>query len=150
MKDFIREKLLEAIKSRHWDVDSYTNRILASDLIPLLGYSAKSEIDSRISFVRNLEFDTKNPKKLGIWLYDSNVTIKHPPFSPRDKGKYLLAIVNGNTMVTMYWKHIKEGVYDYSINYDDLVRFSNSNFYDGKNNPISVENIKFWYDLGKP
>jgi len=144
MKDFIRQRLLEAIKSTHWIKDSYPTRILNSTFSEL-GDEAKSEVDKRIKFIESLEFSEQKPQKIGIWVYKAPVEIKHPPFEKRDKGYLLLAIVNNNNMTTLYWKHKKEGEYDFSIDYDDLVRFSESEYYDSQNNPITIANIKKWY-----
>jgi hypothetical protein len=70
--------------------------------------------------------------------------ILHPPFTERDKGRYLLAIVNNNNMTTLYWKHKFEGQYDYDITYNELVEFSGSEYYDENAKPISIKNLMAW------
>lgn len=142
MIDFIRKRLIEAIKSRHWEGESYPNRIMKSTFGDL-GSEAKKTVDDRIEFLESLEFDN-NGDKIGIWLYNTPVPVTHPPFSPRDKGSHLLAIMNDNIMTTLYWKHKYEGQYDLDINYKDLVDFSKSEFYDPQKMPINIKNIKTW------
>lgn len=143
MKDFIRLRLLEAIKSKHWTIDSYPNRIEDSTFKDL-GPEAKAEVDNRIKFIESLEFDESGNQKIGIWVYDANKMILHPPFTERDKGRYLLAIINNNNMTTLYWKHKFEGQYDYDITYNELVEFSNSEYYDKNTKPISIKNLVTW------
>ena len=143
MKDFIRLKLLEAIRSRHWVNDSYPTRIEKSTFKDL-GPEAKAEVDNRIEFISTLEFDKSAPQKIGIWVYDANKMILHPPFTERDKGRYLLAIINNDDMTTLYWKHKFEGQYDYDIIYKDLVEFSNSEYYDKDTKPVSIKNLIAW------
>jgi hypothetical protein len=147
MKDFIRLKLLEAIKTKHWKVDSYPNRIEDSTFKDL-GEEAKAEVDNRLKFIENLEFN-QDGEKLGIWVYDANKLILHPPFTERDKGRYLLVIIKDNHMVTLYWKHKIEGQYDYDITYDELVEFSNSEYYDKETKPVSIKNLKVWKNSNK-
>ncbi len=142
MIDFIRKRLIEAIKSRHWEGESYPNRIMKSTFGDL-GSEAKKTVDDRIEFLESLEFDN-NGDKIGIWLYNAPVPVTHPPFTPRDKGSHLLAIMNDNIMTTLYWKHKYEGQYDLDINYKDLVDFSESEFYDPQKMPINIKNIKTW------
>ena len=148
MKDFIRLRLLEAIKSNHWKVDSYPNRIEDSTFKDL-GEEAKTEVDNRIKFIESLEFDESGSQKIGIWVYDANKMILHPPFTERDKGRYLLAIINNNNMTTLYWKHKFEGQYDYDITYNDLVEFSISEYYDKETKPVSIKNLKAWKNSKK-
>lgn len=148
MKDFIRLRLLEAIKSKHWTVDSYPNRIEDSTFKDL-GSEAKSEVDNRIKFIESLEFDQSGTQKIGIWVYDANKMILHPPFTERDKGRYLLAIINNNNMTTLYWKHKFEGQYDYDITYNDLVEFSKSEYYNKDTKPVSIKNLKTWKNSKK-
>jgi hypothetical protein len=143
MKDFIRLRLLEAFKSDHWVNDSYPTRIEDSTFKDL-GPEAKVEVDNRIEFIKSLEFDKSNQQKIGIWLYDANKMILHPPFTHRDKGRYLLAIINNNNMTTLYWKHKFEGQYDYDITYAELVEFSNSEYYDKDTKPVSIKNLTAW------
>jgi len=143
MKDFIRLRLLEAIKSKHWTLDSYPNRIENSTFKDL-GEEAKSEVDNRIKFIESLEFDQSGSQKIGIWVYDANKMILHPPFTERDKGRYLLAIINDNNMTTLYWKHKFEGQYDYDITYAELVEFSESEYYNKETKPVSIKNLKLW------
>ena len=142
MKAFIRQRLIEAIKSRHWIDDSYPTRIWDSNFDDL-DDSHKKELTKRIRFVESLEFE-KGRDKIGIWLYESPVLIKHKPYGPRDKGTHLLAIINGNTMTTMYWKHVKEGDYGLDIDFDELVEFSQSEFYDKQTMPISIGTIEMF------
>jgi hypothetical protein len=143
MKDFIRLRLLEAIKSKHWTLDSYPNRIENSTFKDL-GEEAKAEVDNRIKFIESLEFDQSGSQKIGIWVYDANKMILHPPFTERDKGRYLLAIINDNNMTTLYWKHKFEGQYDYDITYAELVEFSESEYYNKETKPVSIKNLKLW------
>jgi hypothetical protein len=148
MKDFIRLRLLEAIKSNHWKVDSYPNRIEDSTFKDL-GEKAKAELDNRIKFIEKLEFDESGSQKIGIWLYDANKTIYYPPFpkineKTKNKGRYLLAIINDNNMTTLYWKHKFEGQYDYDITYDELVEFSESEYYNKETKPVSIKNLRLW------
>ena len=143
MKDFIRLRLLEAIKSNHWKVDSYPNRIEDSTFKDL-GEEAKAEVDNRIKFIESLEFDESGSQKIGIWVYDANKMILHPPFTERDKGRYLLAIINNNNMTTLYWKHKFEGQYDYDITYAELLEFSESEYYDKETKPVSIKNLIAW------
>lgn len=143
MKDFIKHRLLEALKSTHWKMDSYPNRIEDSTFKDL-GPEVKAEVDNRIKFIESLEFDESNQQKIGIWVYDANKMILHPPFTERDKGRYLLAIVNNNNMTTLYWKHKFEGQYDYDITYNELVEFSGSEYYDENAKPISIKNLMAW------
>jgi hypothetical protein len=142
MKDFIRQRLLEAIKSNHWVKDSYPTRILDSTFTDL-GDEAKKIVDRNINVLESLEFAEGNDK-IGVWLYKAPVEVKHPPFKERDKGDLLLAIVNGNNMTTLYWKHKKEGEYDKSITLDKLVEFSKSDFYDPKERPITIKRLIAW------
>ena len=143
MKDFIKHRLLEALKSTHWKMDSYPNRIEDSTFKDL-GPEVKAEVDNRIKFIESLEFDESSQQKIGIWVYDANKMILHPPFTERDKGRYLLAIVNNNNMTTLYWKHKFEGQYDYDITYNELVEFSGSEYYDENAKPISIKNLMAW------
>ena len=143
MKDFIRLRLLEAIKGTHWKRDSYPIRIEDSTFKDL-GPEAKAEVDNRIEFIENLNFDESGIQKIGIWVYEANKTILYPPFTERDKGRYLLAIINNNEMTTLYWKHKFEGQYDYDITYKDLVEFSNSEYYDKDTKPVSIKNLIAW------
>ena len=142
MKDFIRLRLLEAIKSVHWK-EKYKIRIEDSTFKDL-GKEAKAEVDNRIKLIESLEFDKSGSQKIGIWVYDANKMILHPPFDKKDRGRYLLAIINNNNMTTLYWKHIFEGQYDYDITYDDLVEFSKSEYYDKETKPVSIKNLKAW------
>jgi hypothetical protein len=142
MKQFIREKLIEAIKSKHWKKDSYPNRIENSTLKGL-DDKHKEIIDLNIKKLESLEFGY-DKDKIGVWLYKSPMQIKHPPFKERDKGSFLLAIVNDNDMTTLYWKHRKEGEYDMSIELDTLIEFSKSNFYDPVKKPVTIKNINAW------
>ena len=142
MKQFIREKLIEAIKSKHWEKDSYPNRIENSTLKGL-DDKHKEIIDLNIKKLESLEFGY-DKDKIGVWLYKSPMQIKHAPFKERDKGSFLLAIVNDNDMTTLYWKHRKEGEYDMSIELDTLIEFSKSNFYDPVKKPITIKNINTW------
>lgn len=142
MKDFIRLRLLEAIKSDHWK-EKYEIRIEDSTFKDL-GEEAKAEVDNRIKFIESLEFDKSGSQKIGIWVYDANKMILYPPFDKNDRGRYLLAIINNNNMTTLYWKHILEGQYDYDITYDELVEFSNSEYYNKDTKKISIKNLKAW------
>jgi hypothetical protein len=142
MKQFIREKLIEAIKSKHWEKDSYPNRIENSTLKGL-DDKHKEIIDLNIKKLESLEFGY-DKDKIGVWLYKAPMQIKHPPFKERDKGSFLLAIVNDNDMTTLYWKHRKEGEYDMSIELDTLIEFSKSNFYDPVKKPVTIKNINAW------
>ena len=142
MREFIRHKLLEAIKTRHWKVDSYPERIEQSTF-KTLDSKHKEIVDSNIKKLESLEFGN-DKDKIGVWLYKSPVQVKHPPFKERDKGHLLLAIVNDNEMTTLYWKHRKEGEYDASIELDKLIEFSKSKFYDPVKRPITIKNLKAW------
>lgn len=142
MKKFIRNRLLEAIKTRHWKVDSYPARIENSTLKGL-DDKHRDFIDLNIKKLESLEFGY-NKDKIGVWLYRSPMQIKHPPFQDKDKGIYLLAIVNDNDMTTLYWKHRKEGEYHMAIELNKLIEFSKSEFYDPIENPITIKNIKAW------
>lgn len=142
MKKFIRNRLLEAIKTRHWKVDSYPERIEQSTF-KTLDYKHKNIVDDNIKKLESLEFGN-DKDKIGVWLYKAPLQIKHPPFKERDKGYLLLAIVNDNEMTTLYWKHRKEGEYDVSIDLDKLIEFSESEFYDPVKKPITIKNIKAW------
>lgn len=142
MKKFIRNRLLEAIKTRHWKVDSYPERIEQSTF-KTLDYKHKNIVDNNIKKLESLEFGN-DKDKIGVWLYKAPLQIKHPPFKDRDKGYLLLAIVNDNEMTTLYWKHRKEGEYDMSIDLDKLIEFSESEFYDPVKKPITIKNIKAW------
>ncbi len=142
MKQFIREKLIEAIKSKHWKMDSYPDRIENSTLKGL-DDKHRDFIDLNIKKLESLEFGY-NKDKIGVWLYRSPMQIKHPPFQDKDKGIYLLAIVNDNDMTTLYWKHRKEGEYHMAIELNKLIEFSKSEFYDPIENPITIKNIKAW------
>jgi hypothetical protein len=158
MKDFIRLRLLEAIKSNHWK-KKYEIRVENSTFKDL-GEEAKAEVDNRIKLIESLEFDKSGSQKIGIWLYDANKMILYPPFDKNDKGRYLLAIINNNNMTTLYWKHIFEGQYDYDITYDELVEFSGcqliknkwlceSEYYDKETKPVSIKNLKVWKNSNK-
>lgn len=149
MKEFIRNRLLEAIKSRHWKGDSYPTRILDSTLKDI-DPKHKVEIDKRIAFIESLEFTKDEPQKMGIWIYIAPTTIYYPPFETRDKGHILLGIINNNDMTTLYWKHKKEGRYDYDITYEELVNFANSEFYDGKSKLVSIKSILAWLKSMRP
>tara|TARA_B100000963_G_scaffold352709_1_gene366331 strand:+ start:763 stop:1404 length:642 start_codon:yes stop_codon:yes gene_type:complete len=142
MKDFIRNKLLEAIKTRHWRLDAYPERIEQSTF-KTLDDKHKKIVDDNIKKLESLEFGN-DKDKIGVWLYKSPIQIKHPPFKERDKGYLLLAIVNDNEMTTLYWKHRKEGEYDMAIDLDNLIEFSKSKFYDPIKKPITIRNIKAW------
>jgi len=142
MKHIIRQKLLEAIKSKHWVEDSYPTRILKSTLNEL-GDDVKSAIDRNIKILESLEFGDDGDK-IGVWLYKTKIEVKHPPFKPRDKGVFLLAILNNNNMTTLYWKHKKEGEYDKSIQLDELIEFTKSEFYDPINKPITIKRLLAW------
>jgi hypothetical protein len=144
MKEFIRQRLLEAIKSSHWKQDSYPTRIIDSTFSEL-GPKAKAEVDSRINFIESLEFSEEQPQKIGVWIYTSPKIIKHPPFQERDKGSYLLGIINNNNMTTLYWKHKKEGQYDFDITYEELVEFAKSEYYDANTKKITIKAIKDWF-----
>ncbi len=148
MKDFIRQRLIEAIKSRHWEKDSYPNRILQSTFEDL-GPEAKAVVDGKIKFLEELEFGDAGDK-IGVWLYKAPTEIKHPPFKRRDKGSLLLAIMNDNTMTTLYWKHKREGEYDFDINIDELIEMSKTEFYDAQNKPITIKTIKSWKESMRP
>lgn len=143
MKDFIRQKLYEAIKSNHWKLDSYPNRIENSTFNEL-PIEHKNEVDKRIKFLESLEFSESKPQKIGVWIYKAPNMIKHPPFERRDKGYLLLGIINNNNMTTLYWKHKPEGEYDFDIKFEHLVEFSKSEYYDPNTNPISIDSIKKW------
>lgn len=142
MRELIRQKLLEAIKSYHWETDSYPTRILDGTFYKL-GPEAKKIVDNNIKLLESLEF-AHNSDKIGVWLYKSPIEIEHPPYKERDRGSLLLAIVNGNNMSTLYWKHKKEGEYDISISIDDLLSFSKSNFYHPTKKPITIKSILNW------
>ncbi len=142
MKEFIRQKLLEAIKSKHWVEDSYPTRIIDSTFNDL-GDEAKILVDRNIKTLESLEFGNDGDK-IGVWLYKAPIDIKHPPFKERDKGSLLLAIVNNNNMTTLYWKHKKEGEYDKSITLDKLIEFSKSEFYDPIDKPITIKRLLVW------
>ena len=152
MKDFIRLRLLEAIKSTHWVDDSYPTRIEKSTFKDL-GPEAKAEVDNRIEFIESLEFDNSGTQKIGIWVYDVGQlnTILHPPFGDKDKGRYLLAIINNNNMTTLYWKHELKAQYDYDITYAELVKFSKSEYYDKseKTKLVSIKNLIAWKNSKK-
>lgn len=141
MKDFIRQRLIEAIKSRHWKEDSWPDRIWLSNFGDL-GPEHKAELNKRVKFLESLEFGKND--KIGIWLYESPVLIKHKPYTPKDKGTHLLAIMNGNTMTTIYWKHIREGEYTLDIDYNELVELSQSKFYDPDYMPIDIGTIEMF------
>lgn len=143
MKEFIRQRLLEAIKSTHWKKDSYPSRIINSTFSEL-GPKAKADVDERINFIESLEFSEEQPQKIGIWIYTASNVVKHPPFDERDKGIYLLGIINNNNMTTLYWKHKKQGQYDFDVTYEELVEFSKSEFYDAKTKPITIKAITDW------
>lgn len=152
MKELIKEQIyklkiknfiLEAIKSKHWVKDSYPERIIQSTFSDL-DEKHKTEVNNRLKFIEGIEFSDNPPQKLGVWVYEAPEMIKHPPFKERDKGKYLLAIINDNTMTTLYWKHIKEGQFDYSISFDDLVAFVKTDYYNPKTKPLSITNLKKW------
>lgn len=147
MKGFIRQRLLEAIKSRHWKMDSYPVRV--SDVVDQIGEDGKKEVDEKIKFIESLEFGD-NGDKIGIWVYKSPAEIKHQPFKRRDKGSLLLVIMNDNTMTTLYWKHKREGEYDFDISIEDLLRMSKTKFYDAKTKPITIKSIKAWLNSNKP
>jgi hypothetical protein len=142
MKEFIRKRLLEAIKSNHWIDDSYPTRIIDSTFKDL-GDEAKVVVDRNIKVLESLEFGNDGDK-IGVWLYKAPIDIKHPPFKERDKGSLLLAIVNNNNMTTLYWKHKKEGEYDKSITLDKLIEFSKSEFYDPIDKPITIKRLLTW------
>ena len=142
MKKFIRNRLLEAIKTMHWKVDSYPARIENSTLKGL-DDKHRDFIDLNIKKLESLEFGY-NKDKIGVWLYRSPMQIKYSPFQDKDKGIYLLAIVNDNEMTTLYWKHRKEGEYHMAIELNKLIEFSKSEFYDPIENPITIKNIKAW------
>lgn len=141
MKELIRKLLLEAIKSGHWVKDSYPTRIETSTLKDMDPIHRK-EIDKRLNFIESLEFSNKQPQKIGIWVYETPKPVLHEPFTPRDKGPLLLAIVNNNNMTTLYWKHKFEGQYDYDVTYRELVEFAASDFYDAQSNPITIKNLQ--------
>lgn len=147
MKDFIRQRLIEAIKSRHWNQDSYPTRILNSTFEEL-GPEAKKIVDDKIKTLESLEFGNDGDK-IGVWLYKAPTEIKHPPFQRRDKGNLLLAIVNDNNMSTLYWKHRMEGEYDMSISIENLIEFSKTDFYDPINKPITIKRLNAWYSSKK-
>jgi len=143
MKAFIKHLLYEAIKSGHWVRDSYPTRIETSSLKDM-DPKHRGEIDKRLNFIETLEFSKQQPQKIGVWVYKTPTPVLHEPFQARDKGPLLLAIINNNNMTTLYWKHIPEGQYDYDISYDDLVEFSNSEFYDAQTKPISIRSLQDW------
>jgi len=140
IKDLIKVRLNEAFKSSHWKDESYPTRIERSTFNEL-GEEPKREVDKRISDIENIEFSRHPQQKLGVWIYDAEKEVKHPPFKLKDKGIHLLGIINNNNMTTLYWKHIKEGRFDYSITYEELMEIVNSEFYNPKTNPISIGNI---------
>lgn len=144
MKELIRKLLIEAVKSGHWVRDSYPSRIETStlkDMDPI----HRGEIDKRLNFIETLEFSKQQPQKIGIWVYETPRPVLHEPFTPRDKGPLLLAIVNNNNLTTLYWKHKFEGQYDYDITYKDLVAFVNSEYYDAKTRPITIKGLQDWF-----
>lgn len=143
MKGLIKKLLIEAIKSYHWVKDSYPSRIETSTLKDM-DPSHRKEIDKRLNFIESLEFSDKQPQKIGIWVYETPRPVHHEPFTPRDKGPLLLAIVNDNNMTTLYWKHKFEGQYDYDITYKDLVAFVNSEYYDAQTKPITIKGLQDW------
>lgn len=143
MKGLIKTLLHEAIKSGHWTKDSYPSRIETSSLKDM-DPKHRSEIDKRLKFIETLEFSNEYPQKIGIWVYRTPTPVVHEPFQARDKGPLLLAIINNNNMTTLFWKHTLEGMYDYDIDFNDLVEFSNSEFYDGKADPITIEGLVEW------
>jgi len=141
MKELIKKLLSEAIKSGHWVRDSYPTRIETStlkDMDPI----HREEIDKRLNFIESLEFSDNQPQKIGVWVYETPKPVLHEPFTPRDKGALLLAIVNNNNMTTLYWKHKFEGQYDYDITYKELLEFAASDFYDEQTNPITIKNLQ--------
>jgi hypothetical protein len=141
MKDFIRQRLHEAIKSYHWKFDSYPDRIENSTFSEL-PIDHKIEVDKRIAFIEGLEFSEAKPQKLGVWIYTSPKTIDYSPYRSIDKGHFLLGIINNNNMTTLYWKYKKEGQYDFDVTFEELVELTNSKYYDPENNPISIESIE--------
>lgn len=149
IKKLLRESLLEAVKSSHWVTDSYPERIEDSTLKDM-DPQYKVEIDKRIRDLTKLEFSEEKPQKIGVWLFKTPEEVHHKPFKRRDKGNLLLAIVNNNNMTTLYWKHKPEGEYDYSISYEDLMEFSKSNYYNGKERPITIKLLRDWKKSIKP
>jgi hypothetical protein len=143
MRNLIIEALIEAVKSPHWKRDSYPVRILDSSFRDL-PKEYKEELDKRVEILESMEFDTEANDNIGVWLYTAPKTIYYPPFRKIDKGHLLLAIIKGNNLVTLFWKHMKGGDYDYDITFEKLVEFTKSPYYDKTTAPINIKNIKRW------
>jgi hypothetical protein len=143
MRSFIIKNLREAITSSHWDNHRYEERIIKSTFKDLDDYD-KNNVYKNIEILKSLEFGD-NGDKIGVWLYESPVTIHYPPFREIDKGHLLLVIVNDNIMTTLFWVHKKKGEYDMSITLKKLVEFTKTEFYHPIKKPITIESIRNWY-----
>ena len=121
MKDFIRQRLLEAIKDiKHFVKQRYPERII--DLLDQIGGEGKKIIDERIDFIESLEFGDYFGSDFGIIIYKSEEAIKPKNDLP---GHLLVLVVKDNVITTLFWKHIVKGQYDYVIKYEDLIEFVN-------------------------
>ena len=143
MRNLIKKILLEAVKTRHWTDESYPKRIESSNFNEL-DPQHKKILDKKIDFLESLEFDDEVNDKIGVWLYQAPIQVL--PIGDKLGGNLLLAIINGNRMTTLYWKHKKEGQYDYDISFEDLIEFSKSEYYDPETNPININNLEMWED----
>ena len=140
MKDFIRQRLLEAIKDiKHFVKQRYPERII--DLLDQIGGEGKKIIDERIDFIESLEFGDSFGSYLGIIIYKSEEAIKPKNDLP---GHLLVLVVKDNVITTLFWKHIVKGQYDYVIKYEDLIEFVNSGEYGTKKRPITIDKLRRW------
>ena len=149
IRKLLREGLEEADRSFHWNDESYPTRVLQSTLKDM-DPKHKIEIDKRIADIEGLEFSKEPPQRIGIWIYKTPNEVHHYPYKTIDKGNLLLGIINNNNMSTLYWKHKIEGSYDYEISYEDLMEFSKSEYYKGKERPITIKLLSDWRKSTKP
>jgi hypothetical protein len=140
MKEFIRQRLLEAIKDiKHFVKQRYPERITA--LLDQIGDEGKKIIDERIDFIESLEFGDSFGRDLGIIIYDSKEPIKPNNDLP---GHLLVLVVKDNVITTLFWKHIVKGQYDYVIPYEKLIEFVNSGDYGTEKRPITIDGLRRW------
>lgn len=163
IKKLLRESLLdEAIKTGHLEDESYLERI--SNEINWLNIQKhkkypelkgkpfndmpdkfRPEIDKKLDFIESLEFKVNDIKDIGIWTFISPVDIKHWPYRAIDKGNKLIVIIGDNKLKTLFWKHeFKTFADNYTITFEELEEFVNSNYYNGVKKPINVHNLKAW------
>lgn len=140
MKDFIRQRLLEALVDvPHFIKKKYPERVV--HLVNQIGKENKKLIDKRINFIKSLEFGDRYDRDLGILIYESDEMI----YPENDlKGYLLILIVKNNEIKTLFWNNTYKGKYEYLITYDDLLEYINGGKYGTIKNPITIDGLRRW------